>query len=276
MLARSQFSAGDYEDAITTIRRALTSAELPRRVAGTDSGRAGAAPADCHRRPRPSGRDRPPGPRRRRGGRRRLRGGARPGRTVAEPERQARPCRRARLHRPGAARARRRSRPPGDSLCTSSTSNEPRCATASSRCRTSTAGRKPSWRSGRPASSPSGPGALIAQHGLTRRCCGTGSASGTTRWPSSAPTTPIRTPYLRERWPALLVHGVAALIAGRREQRTTAGEHLRQGLALPIESRADRENQDFLRRRARAGAGTERRDRAGHAEAGCDIATPRR
>ena len=53
-------------------------------------------------------------------------------------------------------------------------------------------------------------------------------------------------PYLRERWSAPLVHGVAALIAGRREQRTTAGEHLRQGLALPIESRADRENQDFL------------------------------
>ena len=52
--------------------------------------------------------------------------------------------------------------------------------------------------------------------------------------------------YLSEGWPALLVHGVAALIAGRREQRTTAGEHLRQGLALPIESRADRENQDFL------------------------------
>ena len=36
------------------------------------------------------------------------------------------------------------------------------------------------------------------------------------------------------------------LIAGRREQRTTAGLHLRQGLASPIESRADRENQDFL------------------------------
>ncbi len=52
--------------------------------------------------------------------------------------------------------------------------------------------------------------------------------------------------YLSEAWPALLVHGVAALIAGRREQRTTAGEHLRRGLALPIESRADRENQDFL------------------------------
>jgi tetratricopeptide (TPR) repeat protein len=52
--------------------------------------------------------------------------------------------------------------------------------------------------------------------------------------------------YLRERWPALLVHGVAALIAGRRDQRTTAGQHLRQGLALPIQNLTDRENQDFL------------------------------
>jgi DNA-binding CsgD family transcriptional regulator len=53
-------------------------------------------------------------------------------------------------------------------------------------------------------------------------------------------------PYLRDRWPALLAHGVAALIAGRREQRTAAGEHLRRGLALPIENRSTRENQDFL------------------------------
>jgi len=52
--------------------------------------------------------------------------------------------------------------------------------------------------------------------------------------------------YLRERWPALLVHGVAALIAGRRDQRTAAGQHLRQGLALPIQILTDRENQDFL------------------------------
>jgi DNA-binding CsgD family transcriptional regulator len=52
--------------------------------------------------------------------------------------------------------------------------------------------------------------------------------------------------FLREDWPALLVHGVAALIAGRRDQRTTAGQHLRQGLALPIQIRTDRENQDFL------------------------------
>jgi DNA-binding CsgD family transcriptional regulator/tetratricopeptide (TPR) repeat protein len=52
--------------------------------------------------------------------------------------------------------------------------------------------------------------------------------------------------YLRERWPALLMHGVAALIAGRRDQRTTAGQHLRRGLALPIQILTERENQDFL------------------------------
>ena len=52
--------------------------------------------------------------------------------------------------------------------------------------------------------------------------------------------------FLRERWSALLMHGVIALIAGRREQRTTAGQQLREGLALPIENLADRENQDFL------------------------------
>jgi DNA-binding transcriptional LysR family regulator/DNA-binding CsgD family transcriptional regulator len=39
---------------------------------------------------------------------------------------------------------------------------------------------------------------------------------------------------------------VAALIAGRRDQRTTALRHLRAGLALPIESLTDRENLDFL------------------------------
>ena len=52
--------------------------------------------------------------------------------------------------------------------------------------------------------------------------------------------------YLRERWPALLSHGVAALIAGRREQRTAAAQDLRKGLALPIQTLTDRENQDFL------------------------------
>jgi len=52
--------------------------------------------------------------------------------------------------------------------------------------------------------------------------------------------------FLRERWSALLWHGVSALIAGRRDERTLAGQQLRQGLALPIQTVADRENQDFL------------------------------
>jgi DNA-binding CsgD family transcriptional regulator/tetratricopeptide (TPR) repeat protein len=52
--------------------------------------------------------------------------------------------------------------------------------------------------------------------------------------------------WLRERWSELLVHGLAALIAGRRDQRTTADQHLREGLALPIEYLTDRENRDFL------------------------------
>jgi DNA-binding CsgD family transcriptional regulator/tetratricopeptide (TPR) repeat protein len=52
--------------------------------------------------------------------------------------------------------------------------------------------------------------------------------------------------FLRERWSALLSYGVTALIAGRRDQRSTASEQLRKGLALPIENVTDRENQDFL------------------------------
>jgi DNA-binding CsgD family transcriptional regulator len=56
----------------------------------------------------------------------------------------------------------------------------------------------------------------------------------------------LRYAFLREDWPALLVHGVAALIAGRRDQRTIAGQHLRLGLALPIQILTDRENRDFL------------------------------
>jgi DNA-binding CsgD family transcriptional regulator len=56
----------------------------------------------------------------------------------------------------------------------------------------------------------------------------------------------LRYSFLREDWPALLVHGVAALIAGRREQRTTAARQLREGLALPIEILTEWENRDFL------------------------------
>jgi DNA-binding CsgD family transcriptional regulator len=51
---------------------------------------------------------------------------------------------------------------------------------------------------------------------------------------------------LRERGPGLLLHGVAALIAGRRDQRTTADQQLRQGLALPVQTLSDQENRDFL------------------------------
>jgi DNA-binding CsgD family transcriptional regulator len=47
------------------------------------------------------------------------------------------------------------------------------------------------------------------------------------------------TPVSDEAWDALL-------IAVRREQRTMAGRHLREGLALPIETLTDRENRDFL------------------------------
>ena len=52
--------------------------------------------------------------------------------------------------------------------------------------------------------------------------------------------------FLRDRASALLLHGLTALIAGRREQRTMADEQLEKGLALPIENVTDRENQDFL------------------------------
>ncbi len=52
--------------------------------------------------------------------------------------------------------------------------------------------------------------------------------------------------FLRERWSALLTHGLTALIAGRRDQRAAADQELRAGLALPIENISDRENQDFL------------------------------
>jgi len=64
--------------------------------------------------------------------------------------------------------------------------------------------------------------------------------------PDDADAPGLTHSYLRERWLALLLHGVAALIAGRRDERTVADQQLRQGLALPIQTLADRENQDFL------------------------------
>jgi DNA-binding CsgD family transcriptional regulator len=51
---------------------------------------------------------------------------------------------------------------------------------------------------------------------------------------------------LRERGPALLWHGVAALIAARRGDRQLAAHSLSVGLALPVRTAADRENSDFL------------------------------
>ena len=64
--------------------------------------------------------------------------------------------------------------------------------------------------------------------------------------PDDADAPGLTHSFLRERWSALLLHGVSALIAGRRDERTAADQQLRQGLALPIQTLADRENQDFL------------------------------
>jgi DNA-binding CsgD family transcriptional regulator len=64
--------------------------------------------------------------------------------------------------------------------------------------------------------------------------------------PDDAEAPGLMYTFLRERWSSLLWHGVSALIAGRRDKRTTAGDLLRRGLALPIQVISDRENQDFL------------------------------
>ena len=85
MLTRAQVSAGGNDDCDRDHTAGTGVCGPARRVAGTDSGPAGDAPAGRHRRPGRGGRDRDPGPGRRRGGWRCVRGGARPGRTVAEP-----------------------------------------------------------------------------------------------------------------------------------------------------------------------------------------------
>ncbi len=51
---------------------------------------------------------------------------------------------------------------------------------------------------------------------------------------------------LRERGPTVLWHGVAALLAVRRDDPATASEHFEAGSAFPMETIADRENRDFL------------------------------
>jgi DNA-binding CsgD family transcriptional regulator len=54
-------------------------------------------------------------------------------------------------------------------------------------------------------------------------------------------------PFLREHWPALLAYGVAALIAGRRDDRAEAARQLRLGQNLPVQTDiVAGENQDFL------------------------------
>jgi DNA-binding CsgD family transcriptional regulator len=51
---------------------------------------------------------------------------------------------------------------------------------------------------------------------------------------------------LRERGPVWLGHGLAALIATRRDERAAAAEHLQAGLRQRPVTVADRENSDFL------------------------------
>jgi len=84
--------------------------------------------------------------------------------------------------------------------------------------------------------------------------------------------------FLRERWPALLVHGVAALIAGRRapgpadDRRPAAA----RGPGSPRLAAPRPGEPGLPRRRARRGAGAARRDLCGHAGAGPDPAPARR
>ena len=65
---------------------------------------------------------------------------------------------------------------------------------------------------------------------------------------SLADNDPVDVTYagLRERGPALLRHGVSALISAHRDDRPSAERCLRAGLALPRSTPAQRENSDFL------------------------------
>ncbi|WP_158849536.1 BTAD domain-containing putative transcriptional regulator [Saccharothrix deserti] len=61
--------------------------------------------------------------------------------------------------------------------------------------------------------------------------------------PASGPSTSYG---LRERGVALLVHGVAALVAARRDQPDVAEAHLAAAAGHPLTTRADHEHGDFL------------------------------
>ncbi len=241
MLAHAQISVGSISDAISVMRQALAAASLPR----IWQARLLALLAQVERvatRLRRRRRDRPPGPDRRRGGRRPVRDGTGPVRPVADPFRQARPCRRARLHRPGAAGHGRRSRPCRSALGRPGLPHlhaaEPR-RMAAGRLALRQA-REFAQRTGRPDR------ATWATAAVLRYWLGQWDDALAELGSDASDALGLAYSFLRERWSALLIHGVAALIAGRREQRTTASQHLREGLALPIENLVDRENQDFL------------------------------
>ena len=94
--------------------------------------------------------------------------------------------------------------------------------------------------------------------------------------PDDADAPGLTYSFLRERWSALLLHGVSALIAGRRDQRTAADQQLRAGPG-PAHPDGRRPGEPGLPgRRARARAGAERGDTPGHAAAGRDAAAARR
>jgi DNA-binding CsgD family transcriptional regulator len=64
---------------------------------------------------------------------------------------------------------------------------------------------------------------------------------------AAADNLPELTSYgLQSGWPVLLMHGVAALIAGHRGDRAASAAHLRQGHGQPMTSAADIDNCDFL------------------------------
>ena len=100
-----------------------------------------------------------------------------------------------------------------------------------------------------PASSACAPGARTAPRGPRRRCCGTGSASGTTRWPSWArmpPTIPgWSTPFCASAGPRCwsTAWPRSSPGAGKSARRPTG---ICGWPGAAHREPQDRENQDFL------------------------------